>query len=191
MSPKKPVDPKAKGDGPAPEAKPPVVETVVPLSGTTPSTATPRDPALEIEIAMAMFRGTTLADDGEWVHRDYHVDLPQRHVDMPAWPHTDELYKQHVDTTIPHWDSSGVGPGPKPAQPKKDGPHTDITRGHFDVPPSHYDRNVGDHMDFLGSPHWDYMAPPTTYHVDEFVGHQDEGKKDPDPEPLPDPGHLG
>lgn len=135
-----------------------------------------RDPGLEAEIAIAIVRGTTIADDGEWVHQDYHIDLPRRHMDTPAWPHTDFLFDKHIDTETPHHDSN-KSPGPKP--PKKDGPHTDIEAGHLDYGPYHTDIKKGDHSDWMGMPHFDYWVDKDDYHVDTFVGHQDEGTKDP------------
>ncbi len=175
MSPQKPVDAQKKGEESAPETKP---------------NAALRDPALAAEIAIELWRATTLADDGEWIHQDAHFDLSKRHVDAPAVPHTDRLYTQHLDVTFPHHDSLGVGPGPRPPRPKRVGPHTDITRGHLDSPPRHVDHNVGDHQDYAEEAHGDYMAEPSSSHVDQFVGHQDEGTKDPEPTPTPDPGRI-
>jgi hypothetical protein len=137
-----------------------------------------RDPVLEAEIAIAIIRGTTIAEDREWVHQDYHVDAPKRHVDWPGSPHTDGPYKDHVDSDVPHHDSN-KSPEPKP--PKKDGPHTDKVAGHVDYGPFHNDIKKGEHNDWMGLPHFDFDAPPVDYHVDSFVGHLDEGSKDPKP----------
>jgi hypothetical protein len=191
MSPEKPIGSPPGGEESPLEPKAPVEERVALPVKPLPVAATLADPALEAEVAIAMYRGTTIADDGEWIHQDYHVDMPKRHLDLPAWPHTDQLYQQHVDSISPHYDSAGVGPpGPKPKEPKKDGPHTDISRGHVDLPRYHIDLAKGDHQDSMGMPHLDFQMPATSYHVDQFVGHQDEGTKDPEPKPTPDPNHV-